>query len=410
MRPTGCSAGVYHGRVVRRVGANLVLLIGTMLVLLVVAEVALRLLGVAVLRPVAPAVGPPSGQRSLVAEGFPLQLYRALPDGGLRLVPSSRVVWENHWVSHLDVEIRTNSLGFRGPEVPSRRSGETRVLVLGDSITLGDYLPEDETYPALLERCLGHRLGGPVRVINAGVGSVDLANEHEILIESGLGTRPDLVLVGLYLNDGQPSPTLLLRPLPGVLVHSVAIGFIRTRAAMLLWELRHASELSGHSDGFLEDFKQQRRPDGARSWRNDPRGMAQLIVRAYPDWGAAWNPVVWRSLAGTLSQMREATRQSGARLGVVLFPVRYQVEAEYLEDAPQRLFAATTAELGLEGLDLLPLLRQAASGDRPTGLYFDQCHLTPRGNALVAEALADFTARVLGGGSQAGGPPAGRPH
>jgi hypothetical protein len=41
--------------------------------------------------------------------------------------------------------------------------GELRILVLGDSITFGDYVDEDETYPAALERRLQAAM--PARVV-----------------------------------------------------------------------------------------------------------------------------------------------------------------------------------------------------------------------------------------------------
>lgn len=58
--------------------------------------------------------------------------------------------------------VSTNSLGFRSPEVLNPKKG-VRILCLGDSVTFGWGVSEEESYPALLHKSLG------VEVINAGV-------------------------------------------------------------------------------------------------------------------------------------------------------------------------------------------------------------------------------------------------
>src|SRR5215470_5660402 len=85
---------------------------------------------------------------------------------GQRITPNLDVVIRRHPTSLRDIRVRTNSLGLRGAEIPPREAGELRILVLGDSITFGDYVDEDETYPAVLERRLRSVFPRrPIRVI-----------------------------------------------------------------------------------------------------------------------------------------------------------------------------------------------------------------------------------------------------
>jgi acyl-CoA thioesterase I len=74
------------------------------------------------------------------------------------------------------------------------------VAFLGDSLTAGLGLNEDEAYPALLEREL-RKEGTPVRVINAGVSGDTTAGG---LSRLGwlLSQHPDVVVVALGGNDG----------------------------------------------------------------------------------------------------------------------------------------------------------------------------------------------------------------
>src|SRR6185295_16590683 len=75
-----------------------------------------------------------------------------------------------------------------------------RIVFLGDSLTAGLGLDEDEAYPALLEREL-RKEGVPVQVINAGVSGDTTAGG---LSRLGwlLGQHPDVIVVGLGANDG----------------------------------------------------------------------------------------------------------------------------------------------------------------------------------------------------------------
>jgi acyl-CoA thioesterase-1 len=74
------------------------------------------------------------------------------------------------------------------------------VIFLGDSLTAGLGLDENQAYPALLDRQL-HQEGKAVRVINAGVSGDTTAGGLSRL-DWLLGQHPDVMVVGLGANDG----------------------------------------------------------------------------------------------------------------------------------------------------------------------------------------------------------------
>lgn len=74
------------------------------------------------------------------------------------------------------------------------------VVFLGDSLTAGYGLPEDEAYPALIDAKL-HDDGFDVRVVNAGV-SGDTSAGGLARLEWVLSQNPDVLVVGLGGNDG----------------------------------------------------------------------------------------------------------------------------------------------------------------------------------------------------------------
>jgi lysophospholipase L1-like esterase len=63
-------------------------------------------------------------------------------------------------------------------------------------------------------------------------------------------------------------------------------------------------------------------------------------------------------------------------------------------DEPQRRLAAIAAGLDVPYLDLLPVLRAAHRAQGAPPLYFDHCHPTAAGNAIVAREILAFLRRT----------------
>ena len=102
------------------------------------------------------------------------------------------------------VPARTNSLGFRDTrEYPlAKAPGTFRILVLGDSVTFGHGALYEASYPYLLEQRLREWQPGVTwEVWNLGVPGYNTAQELAYLREVGGRYAPDLVIVGVFLND-----------------------------------------------------------------------------------------------------------------------------------------------------------------------------------------------------------------
>ncbi|MHB8523294.1 MAG: SGNH/GDSL hydrolase family protein [Limisphaerales bacterium] len=358
-----------RGRLSRRglIGLFLLAMVGFTLVLLCLLEAWARAHATRVVA--ARASGP-------LIESDPDLLIR-YTTRGRRLVPGAHVRILKHQLSGRDIDMRINSLGFRGSELPLRKGPEEfRVLVLGDSITWGDYLPEDEVYVNQAEGRLNPSPDGRrVELINAGVGDIGTREEVDILEESGLAAEPDLVVVGFYLNDSRPPWGFageLGRP-----------GWLRRHSAL-------ADDL--YRKFRLERWtKDQGRPRWAwvyerdqLPWRTDPAALERLAWLARYDWGAAWQPDSWATVDKQFVRLSKLAGRHRFRVLVVAFPVRFQVEAGFLDDRPQRALAERVRANGFGFLDLLPLLRS----HRGAAIYFDHCHPLPGANAWVGEALA----------------------
>ncbi len=101
------------------------------------------------------------------------------------------------------MDIQTNSLGLRGPELDAQILSDPdtlRVLLLGDSFTFGHAVQVEETFG----HQLAHRLKDVSRrsvVINAGVGGWGTLQEVTYARDHMVFYRPDFVVLTFCAND-----------------------------------------------------------------------------------------------------------------------------------------------------------------------------------------------------------------
>ncbi|HET6278328.1 MAG TPA: GDSL-type esterase/lipase family protein [Candidatus Polarisedimenticolia bacterium] len=112
--------------------------------------------------------------------------------------PINRHDPELGWVpipGHASDGVHVNSHGARGDEeYPlAKPAGEKRIVVVGDSFTFGEGVPDDEVYTALLQR----QLDG-VRVINLGVLGYGTDQQYLRLRRDGFAFDPDLVILAFF--------------------------------------------------------------------------------------------------------------------------------------------------------------------------------------------------------------------
>ena len=121
---------------------------------------------------------------------------RKLPPNGI--VNGQMLTWGH--------PVKNNRFGFRERDfVTPKPPGVFRVLVLGDSLTWGAGLADDERYSNLLEQKL--RAAYPRRnfeVLNFGVSGGPTIGERDLLNRIKDEVQPDLIVVGFCVNDPQP--------------------------------------------------------------------------------------------------------------------------------------------------------------------------------------------------------------
>ncbi len=154
----------------RNLFLNLSLVFGSVIVFIAAAEILLR------------ATGIEAGHVTVP------QIYRkdSNPNISYRLKP-------NLHTSAFRSMIETNSLGFRSPEVDPKKP---LVAVLGDSITFGYGLEEEQSIPGKLQALLPSDF-----VLNAAVPGYNLLQEESLYKDHVLPLHPKAVILVFYWND-----------------------------------------------------------------------------------------------------------------------------------------------------------------------------------------------------------------
>ena len=338
-------------------------------------------------------------------------LYILTP-AGRRIRANTHAVIENHGIGGgRRIELVTNSIGYRNREI-GPKSGK-RLLFLGDSITLGDYLPEAETFVRRVET-MGRGHGRDWEAINAGVSGISLKNELAILVETGLALAPDVVIVGFYLNDFQESPGVFISNLPWLVRSSRILyylfrGAYRAQPDSLALDPANLHQTKSGEDYHVALPKLYRRlirkeEKMVARWkdafvanlraRGETAAFYADVTESFDDWGGAWSAHMWTHVKPLFAELKRLSDDFGFRPVVLAFPVRQQVEADTLFNYPQQRLSQLSRELDMPYLDLLPVLR--AEHRRGRGqLFYDHCHHTPEGNAVIAETVYRFLSEQL---------------
>ncbi len=366
----------------------------------------------------------------LLAIGVSVLLAFLVFEGGLRLIPAFRpkesinqfdakLGWAkkpnarvDRKTAEFDVTFETNALGLRDDETTDKPADTFRVLLLGDSFTLGYTVDREDLFADQLEGWWQAE-GRQVEVVNAGTEGYSTDQQVLWYLEHGVDFDADLVLLFPYENDlywnGQDSYNRFPKP------RFAADGSLETGTladpgpepggAIKQWATGNfllflASSLAGGKGAGPHAFQ----PDGSDAFlakefaplmKEEPGFLADCIART----------------RGAMTALRDRCVEEGAELLVVPIPSESVVHVDQREkfrsqkdglqgldddlwdpNKPVETFLGLATELGIATLDPRDSLKTAGA-EEP--LYFDQeWHFNPRGNAVFAGFLHDELDRL----------------
>lgn len=166
-------------------GVNILLLSVSIVVGVLIMEAGARVLW-----------GKPEGSRQLY---MPHSRYMFL------INPGGKDVYEVQTRMHAykKVSCLISEQGFRDRPIPVKEPDEKRVLLLGDSFTMGHAVDEEDTISRILEtKIRTQRNSGNITVINGGMNAAGPFQALGMLKERGMKLEPDFVVLQLFLfND-----------------------------------------------------------------------------------------------------------------------------------------------------------------------------------------------------------------
>ncbi len=297
--------------------------------------------------------------------------------------------------------IRINRYGHHDVDFPEAKpAGEFRAVMLGDSVTMGHYVTQEETFSHKLEGLLAERdhRHRTHQVINTAVHGYSTHQEARILEES-LRFDPDFVAIGFCLND-VTEPFLIDERLGGVGLdyHGVAQtgnalhGYLmnETGVGRLLQQLQNRGKR----------LEVEKRRESFNVYN-----MSKLGVDAR-EFEAGWQHV----LSG-LERIYALAKERDIPALLMVFPFDFQL-LDPTTHNPGRILAAHAAEHGVPVIDfvepfakavyddaeLVEFLRARGYDNAEIQAFFapklgrvlvDPDHFSEGGHEIVAEALLE---------------------
>jgi lysophospholipase L1-like esterase len=252
----------------------------------------------------------------------------------------------------MGVSIRTNSDGFRDDEYPVEKGNRHRIILLGDSLTLGWGVEKSESFEQILEDQLDEIR--PTEIINLGVGNYNTTQEVNLLIEKGLKYQPDQVMVFYFINDAEPVPQKSRFP-----------GLGRSRTVTFFWSrLKALRARFSETTGYREYY--------SALYQEDSPG--------------------WREMQDAFLMLRDLSATHGFALGVVLLPELHDL-SDYSFAKEHAQVVKFLSEIGVPALDLAEPFRDEPD---PQSLWVskDDAHPNARAHRLISEYSLDFVAEV----------------
>jgi lysophospholipase L1-like esterase len=136
------------------------------------------------------------------AQSFSFNCFEEGEHRWIKLASNKTCILKSQWHAFEPIEVKTNSLGLRNPEIPKQKpEGEKRVLFVGDSFTMGWGVKEQESFARKTETLLHEQGLTNITTINAGFSAAGPSGYYLYLKYFGLDLDPDIVVIGFFIGN-----------------------------------------------------------------------------------------------------------------------------------------------------------------------------------------------------------------
>jgi lysophospholipase L1-like esterase len=306
-------------------------------------------------------------------------------------------------------EATINSQGYRGEKFSFLKNKDTtRILILGDSITFGIGVTDQETYPAQLEAILQEKIKPQVEVINAGYASGFAPDtEYVYLKNRGLALKPDIILLGFFVwNDiSDLSETIWEKiddkGLPEKITSCCRVadeGILRNKS--IEFKYRYPWLRESHLYIFMLDILNNK----FHIFNLPPNEVAKRDLNQGCILNTHCIDIFKNEEEKTykvISAMNKICEDNGIKFIIAIFPVDYQIyPAEYkkygtltLPEENNRNFIQKRIEqiFSEQNIDYLDLYQTYVDNKaRGNPFFAHDAHLNKLGNRIAAEEIAKY--------------------
>lgn len=305
---------------------------------------------------------------------------------GIRVNEPNRSYW--HSSADFRIQIRTNAQGMRADrDIPYEKPmGVKRIVVLGDSYSMGYEVSLEESFTYHMEQKL-RDAGVNAEVVNLSVSGHGNAEQLLMLQHEGLKYSPDLVLVcwnstdpddnvrcGLYVLQDGTVRRANKEFLPGVAIQQRLYGIPGYE-----WVAAN-SNLYSFTREWLSWHVVKKVMVFVASTREAPTPTSAPATA--PAEVPAAEPYANSLTIALLHELQKTSGNAGSKFLILDIPVR-NTEHHFISMLPDR---AMQPETGLPILS--PITDFKLRMDRPLYWSRSQGHFTPHGCEVVADSLA----------------------
>jgi len=255
----------------------------------------------------------------------------------------------------MGVDFQTNAQGLRDREFSFERvPGKLRIVMLGDSLTVGWGVPLEQTFAKRIEQMYAEA-GIDAEVINLGVGNYNTVQEVQAFLTKGYRYQPDVIVLNYFVNDAEP-----------VVPASTPSALMRRCYACVF--------VAGRGDALMRQFF------GRLDW-------AQYYLSLYGDGSERG----WLDAKAAIGRLAEFSKASGIKLMIASLPELHDVD-NYRFGPITDLVRKSAEENGAAFVDVLPAL-----ADQPSAKLWvtpPDPHPNAYANALIAKALFEALQRL----------------
>ncbi len=301
------------------------------------------------------------GVRTFVDDGMQYDLEMWKYAKTLKRISEDPEIGHEHrpgTAAHLmGVDVSINATGQRDRAFDSPKpEGTVRILMLGDSLTFGWGVPQEQTVAKRLEARLnaGDR-SVRYEVVNAGVGNYNAGMSSRWMRARGMALEPDFVVFNFSFNDAEITPR---RGGGGLAEWSYAWIYFAGRFGEVA-----------------------RRVGGGHDWQAYYSGL-------YDDESEGW-----RDAREQIRLLAEFCEERSLPLALVNYPELHRLDPYPLAEVSNEV-RELSRSLGLPYLDLLDSVRS----EEPETLWVTPGD--PHPNAHADDLMAEAIFRFLGGGER----------